>query len=312
MVRPIIMFVHALIFPFRDILYELATVGDLPLPKSTPPASNKRERDADSPASATPTSSNSPSALTPDFPRNIAGSRRVTTSTQGRQYPSQQQMPQQPLQMKHEQQSILTLPVYSDELARLPLHAQNQPPMDPSQWFNPNLTPSTPSTSTGLHSQASYPQPDINMPSSFSMDSLLYEQMGLNYASPFAQTTSSASSLSQSAFLSGTPGGSMFTMGGEIDPQQMSMLPGRFPSANLNANAQALIDSDTIAMWSNAPTGFECVICLSGYRCRVANYPIPLGWTIGALISLTLAILRKDFIIPPDITLPAPSSSDSA
>lgn len=300
-----------LTFSFRDILYELATVGDLPLPNSTPPASNKRERNADSPASATPTSSNSPSASTPDFPRNIAGSRRVTTSTQGRQPPSQQQMPQQALPMKHEQQSILTLPVYSDELGRLPLHVQNQPPMDPSQWFNPNLTPSMPSTSTGLHSQASYPQPDINMPSSFSMDSLLYEQMGLNYASPFAQTTSSASSSSQSAFLSGNPGGSMFTMGGEIDPQQMSMLPGRFPS-NMNANAQALIDSDTIAMWSNAPTGFECVIGLLGYLCRVANYPTPLGWTIGVLIYLTLATLRKDSIILPDITLPALSSSDSA
>ncbi|KAF9455191.1 hypothetical protein BDZ94DRAFT_1278663 [Collybia nuda] len=98
--------------------------------------------------------------------------------------------------------------------------------------------------------------------------------MGLGYASPFAQGTPSAASTSssagagQSAFLSGGAGGSMFSMGagGGMDAtQQAPVVPGRFPVAgmgananvNMNVNAQALIDSDTIAMWSNAPTGFE-------------------------------------------------------
>jgi hypothetical protein len=244
------------------------------------------------------------------------------TSSQSQHHPSPQTQPP-PIPLKH--QSLFTLPVYSDELGRLPLHDQGgflpppQAPMDPAQmaqWFAPNLTPSMPSTSsTGPPAQASYPPPDINMPSSFSMDSFLYEQMGMSYASPFAQTTSSGSSqsTSQSAFA-GNPGGPIFSpMGAEINPQQMGMMPGRFPSASMNANAQALIDSDTIAMWSNAPTGFECVVCSCVHPCSCANYPTPpVDWTIGAPISQMSASLPRGSIIPPDRVLPETSASKAA
>ncbi|KAI0749212.1 fungal-specific transcription factor domain-containing protein [Daedaleopsis nitida] len=71
-----------------DILYELASVGDLPLPQASPAPSHKRERDSDSPASAlsppaisssnpNPTSPGS-SSLFVDGTRAIAGNRRVS------------------------------------------------------------------------------------------------------------------------------------------------------------------------------------------------------------------------------------------
>ncbi|KAG6805083.1 hypothetical protein H0H93_005668, partial [Arthromyces matolae] len=66
----------------RDIMFELASVGDLQLPNPSPPSytnSNKRERDSDSPVGSgtlsSPLSTSTP--ITPEAPRAIAGSRRV-------------------------------------------------------------------------------------------------------------------------------------------------------------------------------------------------------------------------------------------
>src|ERR1700720_2158623 len=63
---------------FRDVLCELASAGDFPLPQPSPPSNNKRERGADSPISASSVATSSTSS--PGFseaPRAIAGSRRV-------------------------------------------------------------------------------------------------------------------------------------------------------------------------------------------------------------------------------------------
>ncbi|OBZ66208.1 hypothetical protein A0H81_13860 [Grifola frondosa] len=92
----------------RDILYELASVGDLPLPQSSPAASNKRDRDSDSPISTPATASTAPpsSAPTPastanlvppadNVPRSIAGSRRVSTSATASSAPSPYAQPPQ-------------------------------------------------------------------------------------------------------------------------------------------------------------------------------------------------------------------------
>ena len=165
------------ILRYRDILYELASVGDLPLPQSSPPATNKRERDSETPISGTPPSS---SASPPERPRNIAGSRRVnkessfgniskrpsfnsmitmnygqqpgpplssashqslkllprrTTDTQPQQLLSDQSstspsssIPQTPQSANSNSASgpieCFSLPVYSNELGRIPLHSQ--------------------------------------------------------------------------------------------------------------------------------------------------------------------------------------------
>jgi hypothetical protein len=125
----------------RDILCELATVGDLPLPQASPMSTNKRERDCDTPRSVA--SSESPQPMTQEEgPRVIAGSRRVNKDLSGsgqsmragqsQHQPSQQpQLPtsstatssRQPTQHAVPSTSTYALPVYSDELGRLPLHS---------------------------------------------------------------------------------------------------------------------------------------------------------------------------------------------
>lgn len=80
-----------------DILYELASAGDLPLPRPSPPATNKRDRDSES-MPETPESGSSPSAASTDEPRHIAGSKRVSAVTRplDRQRSTLQQPPQAP------------------------------------------------------------------------------------------------------------------------------------------------------------------------------------------------------------------------
>ncbi|KAL4064599.1 fungal-specific transcription factor domain-containing protein [Scleroderma citrinum] len=94
-----------------DILYELASVGDLPPPQPSPTGGVKRDRDSDggSPCSTLVSFSPSPTQ-SHDGPRAIAGSRRVHRggSPSSRQYPS----------------PVTNLPVYSDDLGRLPIHGQ--------------------------------------------------------------------------------------------------------------------------------------------------------------------------------------------
>ncbi|KAI0635504.1 fungal-specific transcription factor domain-containing protein [Trametes polyzona] len=62
-----------------DILYELASVGDLPLPQASPAPNHKRERDADSPMSSSGPSAAGAACFSPSMegPRTIAGGRRV-------------------------------------------------------------------------------------------------------------------------------------------------------------------------------------------------------------------------------------------
>ncbi|KAF8972347.1 fungal-specific transcription factor domain-containing protein [Flammula alnicola] len=119
-----------------DILYELASVGELPLPQRSPPSTNKRERGSETPMSST-ASESSMSMDQSDMPRNIAGSRRVNKEST---FIGQSNL-----------QSYFALPVYSSELGRLPLHGQvtfsaqahtpapqHQPPQPPPQtnyWY---------------------------------------------------------------------------------------------------------------------------------------------------------------------------------
>jgi hypothetical protein len=96
-----------------DILYELVSVGDLPLPQASPNPSNKRERDSDSPLSAEASSTNTPPA---EGSRVIAGSRRVSGAKKAMQ--KQMVTQEHPVQPKNEFQ----LPIHTHDLGKMPLH----------------------------------------------------------------------------------------------------------------------------------------------------------------------------------------------
>ncbi len=116
---------------YRDIIYELACVGDLPLPaEPSPPPSHKRGRDSYSPTSSgssapSPPASNSiASAPRSDEPRLLAGSRRVSsTEHQASQFQSQSSFAPSNAGPSTSTLSHFTLPMHSTELGSLPLHA---------------------------------------------------------------------------------------------------------------------------------------------------------------------------------------------
>ncbi|KIJ60357.1 hypothetical protein HYDPIDRAFT_117261 [Hydnomerulius pinastri MD-312] len=229
-----------------DILYELASVGDLPLPQPSPTGGTKRERDSDSPSSTVH------SAPTPqDGPRTIAGSRRISRDIQGQQARQQQHV-----------SSTFNLPVYSNDLGRLPLHGQvnfptstTSPQMDSSgMWYPPMSTgnpqasqpangPSAPSHS---HSQ-NYTQPSV--PSQYSMDDLFYDQMTSQFGGPFGTAPQQGSGGPQ--FPGGGSGGHASDLQALMDAASVQQ------PMMAQQGAHGVMDPDTIAMWSNAPTGFE-------------------------------------------------------
>jgi hypothetical protein len=231
-------------------MYELAYAGDLPLPNSTPPYSNKRERGADSPVSANTNETISSSSLSPDVTRNIAGSRRVRESMQ-QSPPVEQNRLVQP-------QGVYTLPVYSEELGRLPVHGQvafspqGRSPSNNSPFSYWNHATSHDVNIPGGSLSARPSQPYLSKTnsnaggSSFSMDGLMADSTGLNY-NTFVQE----SFLSASLGATSTNPSIHSTRG---DPHRMGG-----QGISDMANTQAMIDNDAIAMWSNAPSGFEYV-----------------------------------------------------
>ncbi|KAF8800208.1 hypothetical protein BYT27DRAFT_7227519 [Phlegmacium glaucopus] len=92
---------------YRDVLIELANAGELPIVDNNPspdPPKKKRPRDSD-PSDISPQAS-------PDPSRRIAGTRRVSTSVPPPYVPQQQPPPH------------FSLPMYSNELGRLPIYGQ--------------------------------------------------------------------------------------------------------------------------------------------------------------------------------------------
>ncbi|KAG1729861.1 fungal-specific transcription factor domain-containing protein [Suillus paluster] len=213
-----------------DILYELASVGDLPLPQPSPSGGTKRERDSDSPISAPPTTS-PPS----DVPRTIAGSRRI-----GREAAAQSRS--NPL-------NSFNLPLYSDDLGRLPLHGQvnfanTSPSLSSStnnMWYphvggNPVQPHATQTSMQNVVPPQDYSQTAIP---AYSMDDMFYEQMSQYSAQYQPQGTATTSSY-------------------DDDAQGLQTLMNGTPQQNVLSHPGAsIMDTDTIAMWSNAPTGFE-------------------------------------------------------
>lgn len=250
---------------------ELASVGDLPLPKSEhPPVNNKRERQAE-PESVASTSHSSPSSsggLSDDKTRSIAGNRRVSSKNFASPpnlttmpAATQQQSPltapqshhqfQQPGRSSDPTQQLTTLPMHTDELSRLPLHGQvsfasQAPPAPPIASVNPNYW-YPPAATDQVQQQHQLSNGSVNNMSEYSMmHDPFYDQLGAGYSSSYIHPASMGHG--------GYRGG---------DPRSMAMSdPSRqvFQAAPRPMTEQAIIDNDTVAMWSSAPTGFECVL----------------------------------------------------
>ena len=260
-----------------DILYELVSVGDLPLPQASPNPSNKRERDSDSPLSTEV--SNVDTSPPVEGSRVIAGSRRVS----GAKKTMQKQTVTQghPIQSENEFQ----LPIHTHDLGKMPLHPIAEYPtgvgpssMDQGQvgqlnqeqplqrhWVDsstfgylnvPIIAPTVP------------PMPGGGMPANvdsagaslFSIDPLVYDDMMANfggdlYASAIASGSGGhtfgnllSSGFGLSSLVQGQPGPQSQTQ------QQLSQ------SMMMNlSGSETLANPDTLAMWTNAPSGFEWV-----------------------------------------------------
>ncbi|KIM40778.1 hypothetical protein M413DRAFT_167868 [Hebeloma cylindrosporum] len=139
-----------------DVLNELASVGELPLPQTSPSPGTKRDRGSDHPLSTTAGNLSSTLVSQNETPRVIVGSRRVgtqpsfTNQTQRMQThlpphqqspaapppsgtsishmvpPPSQHTPSDPTMSNYTNADppLFSLPVYGSELGRLPLHGQ--------------------------------------------------------------------------------------------------------------------------------------------------------------------------------------------
>ncbi|KAK2459718.1 hypothetical protein APHAL10511_008252 [Amanita phalloides] len=228
-----------------DILYELASVGELPLPQLSPPGSNKRERDEDISLESSP----SPAALGTDVheePRPIVGSRRVS------------RVASQAEGAEASQSRRYHLPMYSDELGRLPLHGQMKFVASAGPQSNQIGSPQTMGNQAGSWTTSPMVQmtqqqlPQMQFSQAMGMGDtpgLVYSQMISPMMDIAQRPRSLAGAMHNQPLLSAIVGmnpplndNASFAGGGEMQAFDNFGLP---------------IDNDAMAMWSNAPAGFE-------------------------------------------------------
>ncbi|KAF8896036.1 fungal-specific transcription factor domain-containing protein [Infundibulicybe gibba] len=238
-----------------DILCELASVGDLPLPRFSPPASNKRERDAEDPIVPSLASSESPPPRIANIEglRNIAGARRALAKEAEIGRAQSYSIPN-PTPTPNPHQEIFPLPVYGDELGRLPLHGQVKTPIpqdlpqDEQFWFPP--PPSVPSVNASSSRQhTNYQEPILQAPPSYGMGEFFY---GQTQAEPTTFTPEHRPHPVNSMYRSNDVTSSLVN---DLDPGQQYVPTGH--TSNSHPRIEQFAESDTITMWSNAPTGFE-------------------------------------------------------
>ena len=304
----------------RDILYELASVGDLPLPQPSPPAGTKRERDPQSQEAESLT------VQVPEGPRNIAGTRRVhkeksaqqlkssSSSTQVKSEPTQTPTPSTthpstPVQAASIPPQSYPLPLYSEELGRIPLHtpvtfASHPPTQVPSLqttdiqhgYWQHNI----PVTDESMRRMAHQDGLSVQMLDGSSNPDIHHRYQpshrmdvnGVAYgAQPFGSdpATSLAAgmmfdTMASLAFNAGgyavvdpsTPVGGMrppmsFRSDGSgrplssyqsSQPGPSTLPPNTLPSTggrDDDGGMNYYMDNDAVAMWSNAPSGYEYV-----------------------------------------------------
>lgn len=216
---------------------ELAFAGDVSIPNTSPMSLPRKKRlrepenDNSSPASTASTASSPPLSPIESSSRSIAGSRRVSQA-----------------ELKHP--ALFSLPMYSNELGRLPIYGQFN--FSDSNGRLP--LPSSSTAATGgvptdfdqiiLSNLASMPAGGVPMANmdAYVLDGLFNGQTIQNFANHCdasrgrQQQQQSATAADIASFFAGT----------SSDFQGFSRF-GTMPA----------MDNDTMTMWSTAPTGLE-------------------------------------------------------
>jgi hypothetical protein len=217
---------------YRDLLCELASVGHLPLPQSTPVIRSKRIRsddddgyDSQPSLSNTESSSAASNSLPPDERRNAEDAWKASPDHLFSDYsPAMSDGQIQP--------PSYMLPMYTNELGRLPLHGQF------SFTNHINVALSNPPN-----------PPAYQVPEGVFADS------------GFSSIASNNPSLSNDTNLA-DPRSLQYTWGQEPIPSSMeswNALLQPLVSANAGAGGQPSIDNDRTSMWPHAQTPFEYV-----------------------------------------------------
>jgi len=280
----------------RDVLYELACVGELPLPEPSPPSGTKRDRESDSPLSTSPSTLPSTLVSQNQTPRVITGSRRVRkepsfiNQTQQLQTPHPQYQPSQaapppsdipqchippppsqraPSRSRSHSQirpddpqqttstispfnntdlNVFALPVYSNELGRLPLHRQmtftaqahlsqpQLPQLDPetSYWY----TASQPTSHVDANGASSSYDPRYPAPAPQQQPHPYYHRTPQGIPGGEFPSASEASSVAQGRYGIDTATGMLFDAMGErtgytqqrTSTYGLGPMPSSFPS----------------------------------------------------------------------------------
>ena len=256
----------------RDILYELASVGDLPLPQTSPAPSQKRERDSDSPL--IPPSSTFPlhSELlvgTDEQPRTWINSRRLSkdgpslaasTFAQPLRPKSALPPPEEPSPGASTPASSgsgsgvapYALPLHTEELGRMPLHpgfsatyaSDWRQPQQQQQQRQPAHAQAQAQQQVSAHMSAMSPPAqdgtpfDPRMMSMYALQASGFSEMFGSESSPFAAV--------HAMHPGARGGGSAAAAGGGA--------AGGLPVMTSEELAYA---DNTLTMWSSAPSSLE-------------------------------------------------------
>ncbi len=244
----------------RDIMYELAEVGDLPLPQPSPQPSNKRDRNSENKLvnSSGPESSPSPASE----PRHFAGSRRVgeakarqTSRSNSSLSPTPQvhQVLDTPPPPSLPQASMYSASssIIDSTPVPVPQHAQRITlPVNGFSMGNASYG-AGPSTSHGqmnnLQLQTGQP---LDMDPILSMQSMMYDQALANLS---ASLMPQASPTAQQQQTSQTSGPQFVHPPDENLDEWLRMASLGAGAFSLDATAETASQS----MWSAGPNGFE-------------------------------------------------------
>ncbi|TFY61087.1 hypothetical protein EVG20_g7194 [Dentipellis fragilis] len=106
---------------YRDVLYEIASVGDLPLPQPSPASSSKREREHDTDDTNEPSTSTRAASAPGPGPRSIAGSQRASCAN------SLFRGAEPPAAAAGSEYPYAHLPMHTEELGRMPVYQDAVP-----------------------------------------------------------------------------------------------------------------------------------------------------------------------------------------
>lgn len=249
----------------RDILCELASAGDFPLPHPSPVVGSKRERDSDSPKSA----------ATPEYAMNLDGvsgpshpvSRPTSFISSQRQSAQPQVPPMQPTDFGQMLEPMPLLPnpnfMQHQHLHQQHPHPRPHPRQHQHQHQHPHQSPGTAAGTSGSdHGMAGVQevpwfaaQPDMSGDVS---------HPGSTFGSP-----ATTQPVLQQLFGTGAAGPSqpVYAPPSSAQPYgNTGHFPGQdaqnaFPGGanGIPSGVQNPTWGDTLNMWSTAPTGFVCV-----------------------------------------------------